>query len=115
MEDFCHLIESLGGLHDAEVVSLVWMPAQAEIRMSVEDINANFDGLPEYGGPTPAAFVFSGVTDVEWAVDRPDPRLKIYDWDIVPIAGGYRSEVRISPSGKLVIQCADIERAPSEP
>jgi hypothetical protein len=112
MEAFCRLIKSLGGLHDAEVVSLVWMPAQAEIRMFVADINANFDGLPEYEGPTPAVFIFSGVTDVEWLVDRPDPQLKIFDWDIVPIAAGYRSEVGISPSGKLVIQCAAIDRAP---
>jgi len=112
MKDFCQLIESLGGLHDAEVVSLVWMPAHAEIRMSVADINANSKGLPEYEGPVSAVFIFSGVADVEWMVDRPDPRLKIYDWDIRPIAVGYRSEVKISPSGKLVIQCAAIKRAP---
>ena len=111
VEDVVQLIQSLGGLHDSEVVSLVWTPAQAEVRMALEDINANFDGLPEYEGPVPAIFVFSGVTDVEWTVDSPDSRLKIYDWDLVPIAGGYRSEVRISPSGKLVIQCAAIAKA----
>ena len=110
MEDFCQLIDSLGGLHDAEVVSLVWMPAQAEIQMSVADVNANFKGLPEHQRPAPALFLFSGVTDVEWTVDSPEPRLKIYDWEIRPIAVGYRSEVKISPSGKLVIQGAAIER-----
>ncbi len=115
MEDFCLFIESLGGLHDAEVISLVWTPANAEIRMSVDDIHSNFDGLPEYQGLVPGVFVFSGVTDVEWAVDRPDPRLKIYDWDVMPITGGARSEIKISPSGRLVIQCAAVVLAPDRP
>lgn len=111
MEEFASFIRSLGGLHDAEIVSLAWTPAKTEILMSVEDINANFDGTE----PTPGVFVFSGVTDVEWAVDRPDRRLKIYDWDVMPIAGGIRSEIKISPSGQLVIKCAAVVLAPTTP
>jgi hypothetical protein len=115
MEKFAGFIRSLGGLHDAEIISLSWTPGQAEIRMSVDDINSNFDGLPEYEGLVPGVFVFSGVTDVGWAVDRPDPRMKIYDWDVVPITGGTRSEIKISPSGQLIIQCAAIVLAPNNP
>lgn len=111
MEEFASFIRSLGGLHDAEIVSLSWVPSKAEIQMSVEDINANFDDK----GPTPGVFTFSGVTDVEWMVDRPDPRLKIYDWDVVPISAGHRSEIKISPSGRLVIQCATVVLAPNYP
>ncbi|MBN9555591.1 MAG: hypothetical protein J0H61_13145 [Alphaproteobacteria bacterium] len=108
MEEFAGFIRSLGSLHDAEIVSLTWTPSRAEILMSVKDINANFEGTE----PTPGVFIFSGVTDVEWAVDRPDPKLKIYDWDVAPIDGGHRSEIQISPSGRLVIQCAAIVLAP---
>jgi hypothetical protein len=115
MEAFARWIESLGGLHDAEVISLAWTPRRAEIQMSVDDINSNFYELPEYEGRVPGLFVFSGVTDVQWAVDRPDSRLKIYDWEITPIGGGYRSEMKISPSGRLVIQCAAIVVAPDNP
>ncbi len=111
MEEFAQFIRSLSGLHDAEVISLAWTPAQAEIRMSIKDINAGWGDLPK----TPGVFVFSGVTDVEWAVDRPDARLKIYDWEVVPIAGGHRSEIKISPSGQLVIQCAAIVFEPNHP
>jgi hypothetical protein len=104
MEDFASFIKSLGGLHDAEIVSLAWTPTKTEIVMSVKDINAGLDGTE----PTPAVFIFSGVTDIEWAVDRPDHRLKIYDWDVFPIVGGHRSEIKISPSGHLIVQCAAI-------
>jgi hypothetical protein len=110
MDKFVSFILSLGGLHDAEIIALTWTPVKAEILMSVEDINANFDDLK----PTPGVFMFSGVTDVEFSVDRPDPKLKIYDWKVTPIAEGYRSEIKVSPSGKLVIQCAAIVFEPDE-
>ena len=108
MEEFASFIQSLGGLHDAEATALVWTPAQAEIRISVADINANFEGLPEYEGKRPGTFIFSGVTDVVWSVDRPDSRLKIYDWEIELIPEGCISTIKISPSGRLVIHCAAI-------
>ena len=108
MEEFAQFIRSLGGLHDAEIASLVWTPTKTEILITVVDINANFDGTE----PTPGVFTFSGVTDVEWMVDRPDRRLKIYDWEVAPITGGTRSEIRISPSGYLIIQCAGVVFTP---
>jgi hypothetical protein len=108
--DIVQLIEALGGLHDAEIVSLIWMPGKAEALMSFDDINSNLEGLPEYQGPIAASFIFSGVAGVEWTVDRPDRRLKIFEWNVQPNADGFRSEIRISPSGRLIIQCADIAR-----
>src|SRR4051812_36028342 len=111
MEGFASLIQSLSGLHDAEITSLVWTPAQAEIRMSINDLSGGWDDRPKH----PGVFVFSGVTDVEWAVDRPDARLTIYDWAVVPIVGGYRSEIKVCPSGQLVIQCGAVVLAPAHP
>jgi hypothetical protein len=114
MEDFCSFVESLGSLHDVKVTSFTWMPSRAEIRVSVGDLYANFRGLPEYKGPLPAAFLFSGVSQLHTAIDPAEPGMRIFGWSVRVIPGGYSSEILFSPSGKINVWCSAIVQVPTD-
>lgn len=110
MGDICQFIESLGGLHDGQVVGLQWLPATSRFELVIEDLYANFDGLAEYKGPARATFVFSQVSELSINANLSERGLLVYEW-IIRKSGseGYSSELRFSPSGIISINCGAIE------
>lgn len=109
-ENIPQLIESLGGLHDATLLKLLWRAADSCLEIEIDDLHANFNGLPEYQGPTKATFVFSQVTGLNLAVDLSTTGLMLYGWKFkksgVP---NYASEISFSPGGRVVVECGHIE------
>ena len=106
MEDIVQLIESLGGLHDARISALRWMPDTRSLEIEVKDLYSNFDGLPEYEGPTRAKFVFSDVSKAVLEVDFADAC--IYDWTFTK-SGTPNCIIHFFPGGRITIECGQIE------
>ena len=75
-------IESLGGLHDAIILSLAWSAGDRRLRIAVDNVNSNTYGLPEYPGPRSATLVFSEVTNLEVNANLTVAGLMVYDWTI---------------------------------
>ena len=103
-------IESLGGLHDAIILSLAWSAEERCLRIVVDDINSNTNGLPEYPGPRSATLVFSEVTHLDVNANLTVAGLMVYDWTIArqePTT--YTLSLMLSPGGKLTIECQSIE------
>jgi hypothetical protein len=103
-------IESLGGLHDAIILSLAWSAEERCLRIVVDDINSNTNGLPEYPGALGATLIFSEVTQLEVNANLTVGGLMVYDWTIArqePTT--YASSLMLSPGGKLTIECQSIE------
>jgi len=48
----------LGGLHDCTILAATFEVAGQRLVLSIDDLNWNFEGLPEYPGPRPAKLVF---------------------------------------------------------
>jgi hypothetical protein len=100
MIGFSEFLECLGGLHDANLPS-VTMNAEGFLEIEIDDIFANFLGLPEYPGKTPARVRLAEVTD--FAVSVPSIRqLKVYEWKAAPGKQG-KTEMRIAiaPYGNI--------------
>ena len=110
MEDIVEFVKSLGGLHDSTVLKLLWLPKERRLEIDIKDIYWNFEGLPDYSGPTTATFVFSQVADLVVDVDFTTRGHMICDW-LFQAAGvpSYKSELLFSPSGKITVECGSIE------
>ena len=103
-------IESLGGLHDAIILSLAWSAEERRLGIAVDDINSNTNGLPEYLGPRSATLVFSEVTHLEVNANLTVGGLMVYDLAIERTGpDAYASSLMLSPGGKLTIECRSIE------
>lgn len=107
-------IESLGGLHDARVMSLAWNAEDRTFSLVVDDINANTSGLPEYPGRSMATLVFSGVTLLQAEADLALDGLMIFEWIIArKEPEGFCSSISLSPGGRLAIECRHIDIRPA--
>jgi hypothetical protein len=103
-------IESLGGLHDAIILSLAWSAEERRLRIVVDDINSNTNGRPEYPGPRGATLIFSEVTHLDVNANLTEGGLMVYDWTIArPEPDTYASSLSLSPGGKLTIECQSLE------
>lgn len=93
----------LGGLHDAQIESITWNSYQRSISVCVDDLNANFEGLPEYGGRMHASIEFADVSNVQLVCDafKSDAQ-RIYRTELHQRenGGGYAMKMSISPSGE---------------
>lgn len=103
-------IELLGGLHDAIILSLAWSAEERRLRIVVDDINSNANGLAEYPGPRIATLVFSEVTYLDVNANLTVAGLMVYDWtNASREPDTYASSLMLSPGGKLTIECRSIE------
>lgn len=110
MEDINDLIKSLGSLHDSVLRKLVWRPADNSLDLEMDDLYANFFGLPEYQGPKKGVFIFSEVAHFEVQINLTVTGLMVYDWRLAKSdAGKYKSEILFSPAGRMIIECGQIE------
>jgi hypothetical protein len=103
-------IESLGGLHDATIISLAWSAEDRRLLIEIDDINSNTNGLPEYPGPIRATFVFSEVTLLELKADLAEDGLMVYEWKMSRKGPDRQaSSISLTPGGELAIECRSVE------
>jgi hypothetical protein len=104
------LINSLGNLHDATVLKLVWQPGENRLEIDIDDLNANFKGLSEYQGPVAATFVFTEVDRAAFEVNLAEEGLMVYAWEFKEAsASGFVCEILFSPGGRAIVECGRIE------
>ena len=103
-------IKSLGGVHDARLLGVTWLAADSSLTITIDDLFANFNGLPEYRGPQRAAFVFSEVTSIKLELDVCEPGLSLYDWTFPnSIDGEHGAVLSFSPAGRILIRFRKLE------
>jgi len=100
---------TLGHLHDCEVLTLEVNTATREVIIVVDDLYANFLGLPEYPGKQRAAFLFGGVDDLDTGMSLDGLMARIMDLDVEEHSG-LRTHVvvRLQPSGQIGIKCKTV-------
>lgn len=105
------LIRSLGGLHDAVLVMFSWRPIEEKLEIEINDMYANFYGLPEYVGPKRISFVFSGVKYLDIQMNMSTPGLRVYEWTSRFMDDGCQQAViAFSPAGKVVVNYRHAEK-----
>lgn len=105
IKDLEEFIEEKGGLHDCVANGFSWCEANC-LEISIFDINANFDGLPEYPGPQPGLMIFDGIHSVEVDGITAKGGLKIYEVKCGAREDQIILEFMFSPSGRIAV-CAD--------
>jgi hypothetical protein len=103
-EDPGSYVDAKGGFHDCIIESLAWTPTQRRLEISIEDINANFLGLPEYAGRVPCVVGISGVDDFAMDVfSSADDRLRVYEASVSVVAQKKVLKIAFFPSGSLEV------------
>ena len=98
------VFRDLGALHDSKIDSVTWDAATRSITLDVDDLNASFDGLPEYPGKRQASIVFTEVENVSLNCDSLKGDIQcIYRLEVQKMdnSNGYKLMLRIAPSGQL--------------
>lgn len=104
----------LGNLHDARITEFQWNPGKREVMITIDDLYANFLGLPEYVRLQPARLIMSGVCRVQMDVASDRFPLRIMDFEVAePGAGAQRHiTVTFDPSGNVRIECDSVACRP---
>jgi hypothetical protein len=104
----------LGNLHDAVVTQVTWNPVLREIAIVVDDLYANFVGLPEYPGLQRTSLNMAGVVRMQSDVtsDRFKPRILDLEIEQTHSAAQLRVSINFDASGSLTIECSSIACRP---
>ena len=103
VQDVQKFFAELGGLHDAKVLNAAWNPQSYELTVTVDDLRANFAGLPEHGGAQPATLVFRAVSRVNLGADVDMAGgVRIFDVECSSKPGVVR--LLLSPYGRIEVE-----------
>lgn len=87
-----------GGLHDVGIERIDFDPSQKTLSLSVDDIDWNFEGFPEYKGERPCTLVFHDVKKALIDVDNIEG-IRIGDAEIHKTPDGYTLEIDLNLGG----------------
>ena len=111
MSELFVYLRKMGGLHDAIVDSLSWLPSESKIEFRFRDINANFSGLPGDPGRLPGVITLYGTTRVRMDIDLRGAPLRVFEF--LPVEGTESTVLAtFSPEGQVEIE---FERADFPP
>lgn len=100
----------LGDLHDAKILLFEWNPIRGEIAFAIDDLYANFEGLPEYEGAQSVRLVLNGVSDFEVNAisDRFPMRIMGFEVEEDPAESKLRVLVNMA-TGFIRVGCGSID------
>jgi hypothetical protein len=111
LDDPVVFFQNLGGLHDAEMEYIKWNVLTKVVMIEVLDLNANFEGLPEYSGTKRATVEFFNVENLAMSFDgSPEDVQRIYRLKVLKKSDDGKFEVTLNfvPSGRLSIDCDSV-------
>ncbi|MDR1163437.1 MAG: hypothetical protein LBM17_06355 [Candidatus Accumulibacter sp.] len=104
MKELKLFLERMGGLHDAVVRRLIWAPEAKTLRLEIEDLCSNFEGLPEYPGAVPGAIELQGVERIDFDIDTDEKRLHIDEFLVeAESADKYLASISFWPGGRIIL------------
>jgi hypothetical protein len=110
MKDLRIFLEQLGGLHDAVVHELVWKPDARTIRLEIEDLCSNYEGLPEYPGAISGSIELHDVEQVNFDIKTDEKRLNIHEFLVeTQSSGKIQASVSFWPTGRMTALCRNAD------
>jgi hypothetical protein len=103
MSDLKTFLDKLGGLHDSVVCELVWRPTARTLEFALDDIYANFEGLQNYPGLTPASLVFQEIEDIHFNIKTNERNLNIDDFVVQQEGAISVATITFWPTGRIVV------------
>jgi hypothetical protein len=105
-------LNSLGGLHDATVVSVEWQVESKVLEFRFDDLYANFRDMDEYPGRRKGLIRLLGVSEVLIDIES-DEQPRVFEFlpdeqqpDMVVL--------RLSPAGRVTAKYLTAEHPPRE-
>jgi len=95
-------------MHDADIRQITWDVGARTVTLCVDDLNSNFEGLPEYGGRIEAKFTFEDIEDLLINCDSVKEDIqRIYRLEIFANQKPLKYGVLLNmwPSGRMSFVC----------
>ena len=107
IEDPKHFFDDLGNLHDARITEIHWEQRQKRLAISIDDMNANFSGLPEYKGCQPQTIILGQLEDFDFSVVGSEDNLNIDEFNVSSSKSSsmISVEIKIWPHGTIKAKC----------
>lgn len=100
----------LGNLHDARIESIFWLPEERRLSISIDDMNSNFEGLPEYKGCQRGTVVIEGVIELDIGIDPVDDHINIHEFTVEVVPDSlFFAEIKCWPGGKIAIKFSSLK------
>lgn len=109
MRDLQEFLDILGELHDVKLTAVAWSPDDGVLRLHLEDIFANYEGLPEYPGCVSGALIVRNPATLMLDFPETVEGLRIYAAHAELVGDNRKLEFNISPTGKLVVTGGVVE------
>ncbi len=102
MKELKSFLEQMGGLHDSVVQELAWKPGAKTLRLVIEDLCSNFEGLPEYPGAVPGSIELHGVEQISFNIETNEKRLNIHEFLVeIQNTGKHQASISFWPTGRI--------------
>jgi len=99
----------LGNLHDSQIIEIRWKPTHRQALVVVDDMYANFVGLPEQMGIQPAQIIATNVSKIEMAVENDEFPLRVMDMEAITQPDlSVDIVIKLDPSGSIRINCTAV-------
>jgi hypothetical protein len=109
MRSLKSFLYGLGDLHDGVVESIRWSPESRSIEFSIRDIWINFEGLPEYLGPTPGSITLKEISSIKFEIDFLGKSLNIFEFSVLEEEDVSAVTIAFWPAGKIILHCRSAE------
>ncbi|GAB2176525.1 hypothetical protein [Dongia sp. agr-C8] len=96
VEDPVSWVQKLGGLHDVRIESAEFITDAQSLTLTLNDLNGNFTGLPEYEGFRPAALIFREAKSLFFDIDLTDGGVRISNLLIEKTVAGFRLGIQLN-------------------
>jgi hypothetical protein len=95
------LLEESADLHDAVVLAVHLDLENKSIKLSIDDFNINYKGLPEYKGHKPGSVLLSGLGNISLELDVALMTHNIFSFLLVKSDQEGEFEINFWPSGHI--------------
>jgi hypothetical protein len=105
----------LGNLHDSKLVVIELDLAKRAVVFVVDDLYANFRGLPEYVGSQPVRLTLNDVDVIDLGITFDRLPMRVMDFEVKTVSYGPRIQavMKIQPSGSISASCGSIACRPT--
>jgi len=110
IDDPHKFLYDLGGLHDARIERVLWLPENKCLEISVDDINSNFEGLPEYKGCQPSTISLEEVVEINFNITNVEDHINIDEFVVEAFNDTMLlAKLKCWPSGSIKVKFLSLQ------
>jgi hypothetical protein len=102
MMKITELLDRSADFHDAVIVELNWSSKERILRIGIEDLEINFKGMSDYGGPVAGSIELQGIEECSFEFELNKRPMIIYSFCVSKTENNRQKfEMKLRPHGLI--------------